>query len=202
VKARTPTLLLGGLALLVVGPACSPACGGPAEALAALAQHASGEWVLAPESRPTVPGAPAEVSRLSLQIEPASVDGGGLFSHCVTGSASLAFGGPPQDVTLSEAGAVEAESFPTQLQPDGTVAFGPAQPLGTEYTCRISFPAVPGQPPMTACLKWEPPVAGTPGAAFAPRRECLKLSFAEAKTSATSHVCLPAEPCLVYVRRR
>jgi hypothetical protein len=55
---------------------------------------------------------------------------------------------------------------------------------------------------MTACLKWEPPLAGTPGAGFAPRHECLKLSFAEAKTSPTSHVCLPAEPCLVYVRRR
>jgi hypothetical protein len=202
VNARSPTVLLGGLALLVGGPACSPACNGPAEALAALAQHASGEWVLAPESRPTVPGAPAEVSQLSLQIDPASVQGGGLFSGCVTGTARLGFGGEPQDVTLSEAGVVEAEGFPTELQPDGSVAFGPAQPLGTEYTCRISFPAAPGQPPRTACLKWEPPVAGTPGAGFAPRHECLKLSFAEAKSSSTSHVCLPAEPCLVYVRRR
>src|SRR5262249_31159532 len=36
--------ILGALALLASAPACSPACNGPAEALAALAQHATGEW--------------------------------------------------------------------------------------------------------------------------------------------------------------
>ena len=196
-----PTRPLVGLALLVSLTSCSRECCTPTDALAALAQHASGEWVLAPESRATIPGAPAQVSRLSIAIDAASIAGGGWLSCDATASGRLAFGDEAREVVLREAGTLEPELFPTALQADGTLAVGPAQPLGTEYSCRLVSTGADGAA-ASWCLKWEPPVESPRGASFRPRREQLKLSFSEPKATGHGHACVPAEPCLVYVRMR
>lgn len=198
---QTPTRLLVGLALLASLSSCSRDCCAPAEAIAALARHANGEWVLAPESRPTIPGAPAEVSRLSISIDAGSITPGGWLSCEVFAQGRISFGDASREITLRDAGALEAELFPTELQPDGSLGIGPARPLGTEYSCRLTSQGADGAE-VSWCLKWEPPVDSPRGANFKPRRECLKLSFTEPKAGAHGHACVPVEPCLVYVRRR
>jgi hypothetical protein len=197
----TPTRRLVGLALLASLTACSREWCTPADALAALARHASGEWVLAPESRATVPGAPADVSPLSISIDAGSITRGGWLSCEVSARGRIAFDGAAHEVTLCDAGALQAEALPTELQPDGTLGYGPGQPLGTEYSCLIALAGADGSS-TSWCLKWEPPVDTPRGANFKPRRECLKLSFTVPTPVEHGHVPVPAEPCLVYVRVR